>query len=440
MTVVIIELNDGEIRVADAHEIILRSPGFAVGHNENIEVGTAAARQARLNPLAVYDRYWSNLNQDPLQNPSAYARHHADLAYAHLLALHEQSGEPDEVLFAVPGTFSNDQLALLLGLVEASPFNRAVGLVDISVAAAASVAASGYQVHVDLHLHRVLITHLTVDEQVTRGEVQVVDGVGLSEMFDLTASAIADLFIRQTRFDPQHHAETEQLLYDQIPQCLQTLLEGSDATVEIPYQGIQYDTKVAVDSVRTALAPLYKRIVEALPTSDTKLVSDRLANFPGLIGLISGAQLVLADSVFEGCRSQLQKIHSQGPTLDFVTSLPASGQSAAMEAPSAGRSKPLETLLVVASLPTHIMRDNRAYAINDRPLYLSSTDGTSRTKTAQSRCSVSKHSDEVIVRPEGDISVLLNGLAVKNRAAVRGGDVIGLIGTDAEYLLINVCD
>ena len=79
MTTCIIELNDNEVRVGYGNDIRARSPGYALIDNNNIEIGEAAAKQARLNPRAVHNRYWKNLNQDPLQYPSARARHNADL-------------------------------------------------------------------------------------------------------------------------------------------------------------------------------------------------------------------------------------------------------------------------------------------------------------------------------------------------------------------------
>ena len=152
-----------------ARRIVLRSPGYAVVHNDAVELGESAVKLARLNPRAVYNRYWSNLNEDVLQHPSDHVRHHADLAYAHLLDIHEQVGKPDELLFAVPGNFTNQQLALLLGLVEASPIKKTVGLVDIAVATAAKIANTGEHVYLDLHLHHAILTEVSVSNFCDQG-------------------------------------------------------------------------------------------------------------------------------------------------------------------------------------------------------------------------------------------------------------------------------
>ena len=270
----IIELNDSEIRVARNADIVLRSPGYAIVGKDGTQLGDAALHLARLNPRAVQNRFWHNLNQDPLQSPTARVRHNADLAYAHLLAIHEQAGKPDNVLFAVPGFYSNEQLALLLGLVEASPFN-AIGLVDSAVAAAATLVGPGSYVHVEIHLHHTVVTCMDVVDDVKRTSVQIIEGAGLATVMDDCAGMIADLFISKTRFDPQHYAETEQSLYDRIGACLLTLAGRSEAIIEIPYQKTNYSVKLPRLALLEALQPIYRRITSALPagmsTSFTRL-------------------------------------------------------------------------------------------------------------------------------------------------------------------------
>src|SRR3990172_12282752 len=151
MSPYIIELNDSEVRVAAAGRIIVRSPGCAVVRGERVCFGHEALKLAHLHPRETYNRFWAHLSQDALHTPTRRFRHHADLAYAHLLALYEEAGKPDEVIFAVPGSFSNEQLSLLLGIAQACPF-KAVGLVDSAVASAAAVAGRGRYAHVAIYL------------------------------------------------------------------------------------------------------------------------------------------------------------------------------------------------------------------------------------------------------------------------------------------------
>lgn len=446
-SVTIVELNDSEIRVARDGDIVLRSPGYALVARSGIAVGEEALRSARLNPRAMQNRYWQNLNLDPLATPTGNARHQADLAYAHLLAIHEQAGRPDEVLFAVPGCYSNDQLALLLGLVEAAPF-RAVGLIDVAVAAAAPQVETGSFVHVEMYLHQTVLTFIDVDEEIRRTAVERVDGVGLAAILDDSAAMIADQFIRQSRFDPQHHAETEQSLYDRIPACLRTLGSEAEAAIEIPYDRMTYFVKLQREALIAALEPLYQKIIDALPDDRISLVGDRLAALPGFVERLSAFRVVAPDSVFRTCREQFDRIHSSGSALNFVTRLPAAPAPPAAAAKTAndagdeaGDPGPTEQRSAQATTQepvTHVLWRHRAWPLADRVLYLhAGSDGVSECEE-QAPCSVSSEEQGVLIRPASTGYVLLNGRPIDESVSARVGDVVSFSGEDREYTFIHV--
>lgn len=443
----VIELNDSEIRVAKGADIILRSPGYAIVSKDRIELGSAAVRLARLNPRAMQNRYWHDLNQIPLPSPTSRARHNADLAYAHLLAIHELAGKPDEVLFAVPGYYSNEQLSLLLGLVEASPFN-AIGLVDTAVAAAATQVGPGTYVHVEIHLHQTVLTHIDITHEVNRSSVQVIDGAGLASALDDCAAMITELFIKQSRFDPQHHAETEQSLYDQIPDCLLALGRRPEAVIEIPYQKTTYLAKLPRQAMIEALQPLYRKITAAMTAAGRSLVGDRLAGLPGFVEQLnatqaSAAQVLSADSVFQCCAQQIDSIRSSGPALNFVTRLPAvtSPLLVSTTTASSGTTALPRSQDAADNLPvTHILSAHRAYPLANRRLYLSALTGEITEHAEHAQCSVSSHGGRALVQAQNGQAVFINGQHIDTPASVRPGDVISFSGSKAEYTFINVKD
>ncbi|HAR91106.1 MAG TPA: hypothetical protein DCR45_09045, partial [Gammaproteobacteria bacterium] len=138
MSVKIIELNDRAVHVGDETGVILQSPGFALADGSSIVLGEAAERQARLQPTNSYNKFWHELSLDPISHGNNF-RHFADIAYAHLMHLAEEAEIGGDVIFAVPGNFTRQQLAILLGLVNHTPF-KAGGVVNSSVAAAALAA------------------------------------------------------------------------------------------------------------------------------------------------------------------------------------------------------------------------------------------------------------------------------------------------------------
>ena len=431
-------MNDNEIRVGVDGAIILRSPGYALIDGDRIELGEAAVNQARLQPRAVHNRYWENLNQDPLKYPTPRARHHADLAFAQLLAIHEQAGKPEQVMFAVPGTFSNEQLALLLGLVDASPFN-AIGLVDSAVAAVAPVVGAGNFVYIDIHLHQTVLTRISVDEEVKRVSVKLIDGAGMAAIFDTCAHLIADLFIRESRFDPQHHPETEQALYEQIPACLSSLRSHNEVSLEIQYQQTQHQAKLPANLLLRALAPQFEKIANAIDMDENCLLSQQLGNLPGLSDHIHNAEVLTDSNVMRACLLHESLIRSTGSALNFVTSLPATDEPAITEIAKAVQARE-EVVAKNRSDISHILHEHNAYPLNEEHMYLSASGIMNSSNVNDSHCSIIVDKTGVSLKPEGELTVFLNGQQLKRSSEVRAGDIISFVGSKTEYTFIHVSD
>ena len=427
----IIELNDSEIRVAEDGRIILRSPGFAVVSKTGVQVGPEALQTAYLNPLETFNRYWYKLNQDALPTTTRYYRHHADLVHAHLLKLHEQAGRPEEIIFTVPGSYSEEQLAMLLGIAGACPFN-AVGLIDTAVAAAATVAAKGKYQHIDVHLHQVIVTQLELGTSVSRTGVETIDETGLIKIYSLMAGLVADLFIQQSRFDPLHHAETEQALYDQLPVCLKTLHDRKEIVFEIKYQDATHQAKLARESLLEKLQPIYRKLAEHLTPSIPCLISDRMASLPGITDFLPETYPIKPESVFEMCRRYEGYIRSTGPELRFITSLPREESAEQTEQP------PLAKPKTNANPVTHVLFEDRAYPLGNNITYLSKQGLVSELEPADVLCSVVSQNGAVTLSPGPDAQVLVNGRAATNPTELHPGDRIHCPEMHAHYNFIHV--
>src|SRR5690606_24927976 len=109
MSTAILDINDANLQLWHGEQHI-QSPGYALLEGSEYRFGNAARAAARLRPRDVSTRYWSHLNTQPLQPALGPARHSADLVHAHLLALHREAGEPDQVVLSVPGNLEREQL------------------------------------------------------------------------------------------------------------------------------------------------------------------------------------------------------------------------------------------------------------------------------------------------------------------------------------------
>lgn len=433
MTVCVIELNDSEVRVGSGSKILVRSPGYAVVHNDAIRLGEDALRQARLYPHRTYNRFWSHLNQDTLPARSKRFRHHADLAYAHLLALHEQSGRPEEIIFAVPGSFSKQQLSLLLGIANACPFST-VGLVDSAVAAAAGAGAGRY-LHVDIGLHHTVLTDVEVGDEAIRRSVKILDDVGLTAVYDAAAELMADTFIRQSRFDPHHYAETEQALYDRLPRCLTA--KNGELMLEIEFQGIRHQAKLNQEKLVDKLRPLYSKVWQRLEPDERLLLGDRIAALPGFTAKLSRYERLDPEGVFRSCSEHRRLIQGSGPALSLVTRLPAAAK------PEIAGDAPAESARTEAEwgeAATHLLLDHRAFPLRERLLYLSAHGSVSSSKQDSSLCAIALEGRRAIIRPLRDAVLYVNGEELTEVRALVAGDKIRFAGSDTVYSLIGAVD
>ncbi|HEY7841646.1 MAG TPA: hypothetical protein VIC61_08760 [Gammaproteobacteria bacterium] len=432
----VLDLNDCELRVASGAKVAARSPGFAVILEDATYLGAEAVKRAHLYPRQCYSRFWTDLNQDALVVAAPRHRHHADIAFEHLKSVHEQAGRPAEMLLAVPGNWPNEQLSLLLGIVQALPF-KATGLVDAAVAAAAGAAGAGRWQHVELYLHETVLTRLSGDGEMAREAVETLDNGGLTVVHEALAGLVADIFIRQCRFDPLHNAETEQALYDQIPGCLQHLSGRPEVVLEIKYRGARNQVKLDRRSVLAKLGDFYEGILAKLEPGRTPLLGERIASLPGLTAAVPGAAVLPADAVFRGCTEHRAAILSSGPHLNFVTRLPLPRAPQLRPAGDTPATAPTGTSGPAA---THVLVGFRAMRLHAKPLFLSARGAVSAERHDGAACSIGLNSRQAVVTPLSDITMYVNGERITGPRALSAGDKIGFAGSDTVCTLISVDD
>ncbi len=438
MTDAVIELNDCEVSVIRSGNVVVSSPGIAVLKEDRIELGQGALQATHIDPRNTFSRFWSNLNQDNFKHRTKLARHNADLAYAHLLSLHEMADGVDRVVLAVPGSYTTEQLALLLGLMDASPFTSA-GLVDSAIAAAAATAGAGSYNHLDVHLHNTVITSLEVSGTVMRTAVKVINDVGLLDIQDKCVSHVADLFIQQSRFDPLHHAVTEQALCNRMAQCLHELAGEADTMVDIEFENAHYQARVNRERLVEALRPLYSKISAAVDANQLALVHKRLAGLPAFTDHLSEAsrhiEVLDEHAVFAGCMGYMQEDKAADEEVYFITQLKAAAEPAISYATTAR----LEQKPEVGA--THVLVDAEAHPLGQAPLYLSAQGGLTQSGSQDTLCSLTLKESVATLALSGDAEiVLVNGRAVNGNVELKPGDVIGFAGSTHKFSLIRVLE
>ncbi len=461
MAVLALELNDaGIVAVRDSAPKVLalpESPGIAVVDGDAIVTGTKARSRLRLTPRFTHTRFWDALDTTPLSRPFPSQLSRADLAHAHLSHLWEEAaGGDDRGVLAVPGWYSLDQLGLILGMA------RAIGItvscmMDSALAAAAGVTEGRAIVHLDLHLHRVSATSIHRDKQLVRENTVVNEDVGLVPLHDAWATLLAQTFVRQTRFDPLHSAESEQKLYDALPGWLDALYDEDVATLhmESPGKGwvIELPREQIVDAVLSYYEAITSLAARAMPKDEPAmlLVANRLAALPGLVEKLArdvSENIIVLPATAAAAGALLYERHTpsipstQDDSLTFLTTL-----SLGEEGNAVSSGAPIAETAREGDPPTHVLHEGVAYPLGSEPIFLgiSIPDGkrginlTGETAgISRYHCSICGVDGQVVVEDHSKFGTFLNDKRIHERAVLKKGDRLRLGAPGIELHLIEV--
>ena len=445
MSIGILELNDSGLRFSQGSEHRFDSPGVAVMTEHELLLGERAQRQARLQPLQTNNQFWQRLDQEPLPNATARYRHHADLAFNHLREIQQLADGIHELIFSVPGHFNRQQLSLLLGIVQACDFSAA-GLVDSATAALAPRVGRGTFLHVDIHLHQTLITELRAEESLVRTGVETLPGIGLAALYDAWAKLLAQEFVRHTRFDPLHRADTEQQLYDALPDFLEQCRRTGEAKLSLA----EHQISLTAQALQEPVAALYQRIQQKLnQPCDQIFLSDRWQSLPGfgdsLSNSTSPVSLLPRNAVAEGCTHYEAQIRGSGDTLNFITQLPLTASSQASASLSTRPSATPAVAAATSAAANALLYRHHAHPVPSS-LYLhsdASALGLSATKNDTALCEIQNHNGQLRLHPINGSAQSASELQLNNRPARDGdtlhcGDTLTLPGLSEGVAAIHI--
>ena len=418
------------------------SPGLALINGRQLAVGLDAENSARLNPRRLHTRFWQDLGTAPLGRPFPSFLRTADLAHAHLKAVWEaDGGNAEEVIVAVPGVYSDDQLALFLGIARELGI-RVRGLVDAAVAAAADRELQSSVLHLDIHLHRAVLTELEHGQEIVRKTVRTEPRVGLLALRDAWARVIAQTFVRATRFDPLHVAATEQVLYAQLADYLEVLTEKDSTEVRIASGGRQHTVELDRTRIIDAALSTYDTLSSLVndqehPNDTTLLLSHRAAALPGLVDHLeehteSSVVVLHPAAAASGALAHADRIRSTDPALPFVTRLP--GLDARPPGPVTIPVTPPRD--GERHLPTHLVVNGIAHRIESESLVLGPGGIVEQAVLDQPRVSVRWLAGQAVLDVPAGADVTVNGDPIEGRTALAPGDRLRLGEADFEIVVV----
>jgi FHA domain len=448
-----LELNDAGLILARgggdaAPEVLAEEPGFALAEETQLLTGSAAVARARLRPLFAHNRYWRELAVEPLPRELAGARTAADLAFAQLDRLLAPVREAsDGILLAVPAGYTREQLGLLLGVTsETGVVVR--GLVDAALAACSLEPAPPRILHLDLELHRATLTVLEREDTggqgatLRRGRFEIHPRHGWLGLTQTWIELIAETFVRRTRFDPLHHAATEQHLADALPGWIERIGTEDTLPIELEFAGNLYRVEIPAAQLVSAVEPHYDaliRLVQAVRPAGYAIelrLGERVARLPGLLdrfAILKECEI----SVLPRGAAALGSLHhaaaiTRSPdAVTLVYRLPVAG---------AVREQPAATVETTAPTPahrrpTHVLHGARAWRIDGAPLTLGWAVPADRRRLdlppgtpglSRAHCTLSARNGSVILEDHSTFGSWVNDERVTGPVVLEVGDRLRL--------------
>ena len=427
MTTCVIDLNDDELRVASNTEIVVQAPGCAALVEGEIRLGEPALRLAQRQPRTSENRHWRDLSLAPIDHLGPRARHYADLAWLQLEQLRRLAGNPAEAVLAVPGSFSAEQLSLLLGVAQSGGL-RVTALVDSAVAAGAAALARGAWLHLDLQLHQAVLTRLAIDAEVRREAVEVLPGLGTQRLRTLCLEEACAAFVREARFDPLHHADAEALVLERLPNWLDGLRHAAELQVALDHEGRRFQARLHRARLVEATSPVLQQLRAALPAGLPAVASHRLGRQPGFQECFPGTAVLPPRATFQGCRAAEIRAATSTGGLPLQTVLTAAA-APSIQPPS--RPSP-------ASVATHLLAGVEAIAVGGQALHLL-PDGAAQTSPLPGTAArVEATAAGLQILPFGPGRVLLNGTPIGAASGLAPGDRVSFVHGNGYFTAIRV--
>ena len=359
------------------------------------------------------------------------------------------------MVIAVPGFFTQRQLGLILGI--ANELSMPVkGFAATSIAASPKPHSGRLLFYLDVHLHRIEVTRLEQNDHLLHKDVETLSGKGISYLYSEWVKAVADEFVRTTRFDPFDQAIYEQELYRRLPRVLRELQMHSSVMFEMKAGPRTYSVTLTYDLFAKKSEAVFREVcqlIEEMAAKNVKTemplaleITHRVSPLPGFkeeannIANIEIIELEAGSSAFGVLTLQDRfAMQTAKNSVTFLTSRPWQ-KPHPLKDPKSGPSHgdPVH--------PTHILYHTLAYPISAKPLIIG--QGTESdisicikdqvTHVSRKHCTIQQKGDDVLLVNHSDYGTFVDGTNVSETVVLRLGQTIR-IGTPGEDLSPIAC-
>jgi hypothetical protein len=442
--IVLIELYDTGVRIGDGKNILTDSISCALIESDNILVGEQAEHQTHLRPREISTNFWGQLSKN---SETKHVVSNANIALGHLEhACKAANCSTQAIILITPITLDKQDLGLLLGICKKLSLN-VVGIVCNAALAMQQRVDNCKAVFLDLLQQKLAVTELIQnDSSVSLKQPSRVIDYGLQNFITHCAKAIANKFVSETRFDPLHSSNDEQLFFDMLPIWLRMLEDNNSIecklntaekhfSINIDRQYLQQANQKLYDEVAAHLNVLFHNHESiAIYCSSTCIQAfgllEYLSDLPGCAVMPLAKDSIINHALH--CRDEIisnEQIH-------YVNTL--SWQEDAVPIAlrfNAGR------LSNITSKPTHLLIDGHAYSLQ-KSLFISSDDANTskvmRHEEAQALCKISADNMNIAIQVLVDNVISINNNSIERAAFANIGDVLTIKNFQTDYVFIKV--
>jgi hypothetical protein len=325
MSLAVLELNDQALLIHTEQGQSISEPGFAQLTSKGIETGEVARSIAWRSPQSSFNQYWRQLNQLPLPSNQRWARHNADIAFAQIEQLLNATAAPEKLILSVPGSFSDEQMSLVTGLIDASS-SQLHAVIDSALAAGLDCQNQTWIV--ELQLHQTVVSLIQPQDKGTQGSIEVVQqelipDLGIMTIYNSVARHVSNSLVSEYRYDPLHNSEGEQTIYDQIPTWLSTLTVKPEVTISISSPKGELPLVLRKHKIEELIESRLAKLTEILESTEKHDVvfTHSGAIIGRLVSRFATARLLSADQGCRNCFSVQQEIALESEQLHRIRSL-----------------------------------------------------------------------------------------------------------------------
>ncbi|MCB1844708.1 MAG: FHA domain-containing protein [Halioglobus sp.] len=449
MTRAAVHLNDAGITLLTAERVLYRQPGFALLAGDQLATGTEAFLRARINPRHLQHRHWMELATATLKEQHFAHLSSADLVSRQLEQMWRIAGDGiDDLVMAVPAFLDSTQLGLILGIAMDIGI-PVTAMSDAAIAATRREYRNAVPVHIDCSLHATTLTRIAQGNGAKVEVSEVLDSCGTYVLYDVWLRTIAEAFVRQSRFDPLHTADTEQMLLDQLGHWLGEASRAETVSMSVSSGAVTHRAEIESLSLVAAAAPWYQQIVNrlrALFRADEVpaiQITARVAGLPGLADLllarVGGEIYALeAGATARGALARCRGNARPGGSVSLLRHLPWDQAAVEVRASFSGAAS--------SGAPSHLLFGDVAWQIGERPLLIGSqADPGARfieldgdmPGLSRRHCEIRRENGQCVVEDHSRYGSFLNGHRVSGSAVLQVGDSLRLGTPGFEFRLIT---